>query len=637
MTLQPPNGAGDPPHHPPAAGPEPPSVPGPPPPPVAAPQPPRHLLIPLAGLLFLVVAIVLSTGRSCTRTPEKASEGAHTSTRQEIRKLLDAGVAALIVPDTTGADSTWAWVREFYAQRGDNPAWGGREPHRRATQLVDALQRIGETGLDPADYDTEALTRLLAKAGSRGPLARLKHSSTLAEFDVRATFAFLRAAPHLRDGHVPRWVLDPDWTPAARGGDWLAYLKRRFERNPAQSFAELEPRHEGYRRLREALDRYRAIAAAGGWPDLPPGPPLAVGMQDPRVALLIRRLAMSGDLPASVRDTVFDRHLVSAIGELQTRHGIPRSGIVGEATRNLLNVPVATRIRQMELNLERWRWLPDALGEHRVEVNIPAYRLELIDSGRVARAMRVVVGKKKSPTPVFSDALAYVDVNPTWTLPPSVVQKELPRELKRNPDYLAANKMYVVSLADARRDTVNPDSVDWRKATTDSFAYLIIQRPGPDNPLGRVKIMCPNEYDVYLHDSPQRSRFGVAVRDYSHGCVRVEEAIALADSLLRPVLGDSTNVDSLAARGNWRRVRMQQQVPVHFLYWTAWADSAGRVCFRDDIYGLDARLDQGLRARTPAQLTLNPGVEMSPYWLAAEARARAVIDRARAAGAVRKN
>lgn len=619
MTLQPPTGAGD------------------PPPPPAEPQPPRQLLVPLAGLMFLAVAIAMSAGRSCTREPGAPGEGEHTSTRQEIRRLLDAGVAELGVADTTGADSTWAWVKEFYARRGDGPAWSGREPHRRATQLVDALQRIGETGLDPADYDTETLTRLLAQAESRGPIARLKHSSTLAEFDVRATWAFLRAAPHLRDGHVPRHLLDPDWTPAARGGDWLAWLKRRLERDPAQSFAELEPRHDGYRRLREALDRYREIAAAGGWPELPPGPPLGVGMQDRRVALLIRRLAMSGDLPASVRDTVFDRRLVSVIGELQARHGIPRSGIVGEATRNLLNVPVETRIRQMELNLERWRWLPETLGEHRVEVNIPAYRLELIEAGHVARAMRVVVGKKVSPTPVFSDALAYVDVNPTWTLPPSVVQKELPRELRRNPDYLAANRMFVVSLADAKRDTVDPDSVDWKMATSDSFAYLIIQRPGPDNPLGRVKIMCPNEYDVYLHDSPQRSRFAVAQRDYSHGCVRVEEALALADSLLRPVLGDSVNVDSLAARGNWRRVRLPQQVPVHFLYWTAWADSVGRVSFRDDIYGLDARLDQALRTRTPAQLALNPGVEISPYWLAAEARARAVTERARAAGAVRRN
>ena len=221
-------------------------------------------------------------------------------------------------------------------------------------------------------------------------------------------------------------------------------------------------------------------------------------------------------------------------------------------------------------------------------------------------------------------------VDPTWTLPPSVVQKELPYELKKNPDYLAANRMFVVSIADAKRDTVDPATVDWKLATSDSFPYLIIQSAGPDNPLGRVKIMCPNEYDVYLHDSPQRSRFGVAVRDYSHGCVRVEEALALADSLVAPVLRDSVTVDSLVARGTWRRVRLPAPIPVHFLYWTAWADESGRMCYRDDIYGLDARLDSALTTRRPAQLAINPDVGISSFWLAAEARVREAAQKAAA-------
>ena len=628
MTLQPPTGAGDGPHLPPAADPEPPPV-------AAEPEPPRHLLVPLAGLLLLAVAIVMSAWRSCTPggTP---IEGPQTSTRHEIRLLLDAGVDSLGVADTTGADSTWAWLREFYDQRADKPAWSGRSPHRRTTQLVDGLQRIGEAGLDPRDYDTEELTRLLAQAQSHGPIARLTRSSTLAKLDVRATWAFLRAAAHLRNGRVPRGLLDPEWTLSSRKVDWLAYLEREYEHHPERVFSELEPRHPGYRRLREALARHREIAAAGGWPQLAPGPPLARGASGPGVAALIRRLALTGDLIGTVRDTVFDERLVHTIGELQARHGIPRSGILGEATRALLNVPVETRIRQIELNLERWRWLPAALGERRIEVNIPAYRLELIERERVARAMRVVVGKRTSPTPVFSDAVAYVDVNPTWTLPPSVVQKELPREMRRKPDYLAANRMYVVSIADAKRDTIDPKTVPWKEAVSDSFPYLIIQRAGPDNPLGQVKLMCPNEYDVYLHDSPQRSRFGVAVRDYSHGCVRVEEAVELADSLLAPVLADSVRVDSLVARGAWRRVRLPRPVPVHFLYWTAWADSAGRVSYRDDVYGLEERLDAALRTRTPRLLILNPKVEMSPYWLAAESRAREAADRAALAGIPRR-
>jgi murein L,D-transpeptidase YcbB/YkuD len=286
----------------------------------------------------------------------------------------------------------------------------------------------------------------------------------------------------------------------------------------------------------------------------------------------------------------------------------------------------------MELNLERWRWLPQDLGDPRIEVNIPGYRLDMIRAGRVVRSMRVVVGKRKSPTPVFSDAVVYIDVNPTWTLPPSVVVKEIVPALKRNPRYLWANQMHVISIADAKRDTVDPAQVPWKKADSDSFMFLVIQDAGPENPLGRVKLMCPNEYDVYLHDSPARSRFSVAVRDYSHGCVRVEEAVELADSLVGNAMGDTLNVDSLVARGGWRRLRLPEPVPVHFLYWTAWVDAVGRQYFRDDIYGLDARLAEALRTRTTARLELNPGVQLSAFWLAAGARAREIAARAAAAG-----
>ncbi len=584
----------------------------------------------VAPLLF--AAVLAGCGPGSSSKTQGPPEPPRPSTVQEIGALLDSGVVALGVADTTGADSTWAWLRAFYSARDHRPAWSGREPHERLDDLVDALQRLDQAGLDPRDYDTDALARLLARARSRTPLAMLGRSRVLAELDVRATWAFLRAAPHLRDGRVPRGLLDPDWSPPARLTDWPAYFDEHHDRNAARSFAGLEPRHEGYRRLREALARHRAIAAAGGWPELAAGPPLAVGSSGPRVAELVRRMKLTGDLPESLPDTVFDRRLAHAIGEYQARQGIPRSGIVGEATRAVLNVPVAARIRQIELNLERWRWLPDDLGARRVTVNIPAYRLELIDGDRPARAMRVVVGKRKSPTPVFSDLLVYIDVNPTWTLPPSVVQKELVHDLRKNPDYLAQNNMYVVSIADAKRDTVDPGQVPWKEATTDTFRYLVIQAAGPDNPLGRVKIMCPNEYDVYLHDSPQRSRFGVAVRDYSHGCVRVEEAIALADSLVAPALRDSVTVDSLVARGTWRRVRLPSPTPVHFLYWTAWTDEEGRMSYRDDLYGLDARLDSVLTTRTPARLAVNPDVAVSAFWLAAEARAREAAAKAGAGG-----
>ncbi|TMQ70065.1 MAG: hypothetical protein E6K81_13465 [Candidatus Eisenbacteria bacterium] len=585
----------------------------------------RRRIVPGAGASVLALGLLLlALGLSaCESELMEGPGGPRTSTREELRKLLEGGWAALSLPDTTGADSTWAWVKEFYARRKGRPAWGGRSPNRGARRLVEALPRLNEAGLDPGDYDTERLARLLRRATSNDSFARATRSITMARLDVRATYALLRAAPHLREGRIPRGLLDPDWLPAGTAVDWLTRLEREADRDPAKLFAELEPNYDGYRRLRGALARCRAIAAAGGWPELPSGPPITLGATGPRVGRLIRRLALSGDLPEPVRDTVFDARLVRAIGEFQVRNGIPLSGVVGEATRALLNVPVEARIRQIELNLERWRWLPDSLGRRRVEINIPAFHLELIDQERVMRGMRVVVGKRSSPTPVFSDAVVYVEVNPTWTLPPSVVQKEIVPALRKKRNYLSANRMFVVSIARATRDTVDSREVPWKEAASDSFPYLVIQSAGRDNPLGQVKLMCPNEYDVYLHDSPQRSRFGVASRDYSHGCVRLEEAVTLADSLLAPVLGDSVTVDSLIARGTWRRVRLAQPMPVHFL--------------RDDLYGLDARLDRALRTHTPARFVLNPDVEVSPPWLAAQAQARELAGRAAAARALRRS
>ncbi len=571
---------------------------------------------------------------ACAPRGPREAEPPRPSTREEIRRLLAAGPGALAVADTAGAESTWTQVRAFYARRRDAPAWSGLGPHRRAAQLLSALERVDEAGLDPGDYDTGKIASLLAQA-KRGGWAAGHRSPTLARLDVRATWAYLRVARHLHEGRVPARSLDPDWVAGRVAIDWPDYLKHRLSRDPARSFAELEPRHAGYRRLRDALALYRWVAEAGGWPELPPGPPLRVGDRGPRVALLVQRLAATGDMPLPVRDTVFDRRMEQAIGDLQSRHGIPRSGVLGEATRAVLNVPVATRLRQMELNLERWRWLPADLGERHVEINIPAYRLELVRQGRVARAMRVVVGRRRSPTPVFSDQLTYLEVNPTWTLPPSVVVKEIVPSLERDRDYLETNHMYVVSIADAKRDTMDARKVPWKQAASDSFPYLVIQAAGPDNPLGRIKLMCPNEYDVYLHDTPLRSRFSVAVRDYSHGCVRVEETVELADSLLGRAPGDTVGTDSLAASGAWRRMRLPAPVPVHFLYWTAWVDAAGRLNFRDDLYGLDGRLDEALRAHRTAGFALNPGVELSPFWVAAEARRRGAAARVAAARAGR--
>jgi murein L,D-transpeptidase YcbB/YkuD len=584
------------------------------------------------SLALLALGLALGNCAPASAPPEPAAP--RLTVEDEIRRLVAAGGAGLGLADTVGIAASWSRVSRLYQERHHRACWSrGSRPKLEADRLLEAIRGLSEAGLDPADYGAEHLGRLLAQARRPDSIASVWRPRTLARFDVIATYGYVRAAEHLRHGRVPRDSLDRDWAV-----DTLDFrrLERSLGRDPARLYAELEPGHEGYRRLREALARYRAVAAAGGWPALPPGPALKLGARGPRVAALVRRLVASGDYRASARDTVFSPRLASAVGNLQARLGIPVSGVVGEATSAALDVPVERRIRQIELNLERWRWLPDSLGRRRVEVNIPAYRLELFHGGRVTRAMRVVVGKRRSPTPVFSDRITYLEINPTWTLPPSVVAKEIVPALKKNRDYLEENQMHVVSIASSARDTVESRDVPWKLAETDSFPYLVVQAAGPENPLGSIKLMCPNEYDVYLHDTPVRSRFSVAVRDYSHGCVRVEHAHELADSLLARAPDDTLMLDSLVTSGEWRRLHLPVATPVHFLYWTAWADSAGRMYFREDLYGLDQRLDEALRNRRTRELVVNAGVEMNPLWLAEERASRekaAKLERQRAAKA----
>jgi murein L,D-transpeptidase YcbB/YkuD len=553
--------------------------------------------------------------------------GAIVTTRGE-----DLGLA-----DTVGFDRTWGWLEPLYREHRNHPYWShGSRLRREAKDLLETLRRVESLGLDPADYELEHLERLAAQSERGNPPAEHMRPRILARFDVTATWAVLRIAEQLRAGRVPRRWLDPDWVVDSLTPRRVDALAHSLGHDPWKVLATLEQGHPGYLRLRDALARYRAIAADGGWAPIPPGPPLKKGDRGPRVARLIRRLAWTDDYRLGAGDSLFDARLEAAVGAVQARMGIPVSGMVGEATREALNVPVGQRIRQIELNLERWRWLPDSLGARRVEVNLPAYRLDLYRDGRIVRAMRVVVGKRKSPTPVFSDRIAYLELNPTWTMPPSVVQKEIAPAIRRNRDYLQINHIHVYSLTSATRDTLDPRKVPWKDASTDSFPYLLIQDAGPDNPLGQIKLMCPNEYDVYLHDTPARSRFSVAVRDYSHGCVRVEHAVELADSLLGASPRDSVRLDSLIAMGSWRRVRLSAQVPVHFLYWTAWVDSVGRMNYREDLYGLDQRLDAALRSRTSHDLDPNPGVALSPLWLAAESRTREQRAKLEAARAIRR-
>ena len=395
--------------------------------------------------------------------------------------------------------------------------------------------------------------------------------------------------------------LPADWHVTPRPADLVKVLEQALAAHDVTAaLAGLEPPHPGYAALRAELERYRGIARAGGWRAVPPGPPLRRGSAGERVRLLRARLAAEGDLArARAAGERFDDALSEAVRRFQARHGLDTTGVVRERDRAELDVPVEARIRQIALNLERWRWLPASLGERHLLVNIPGFTLEARERDRAVLAMRVVVGKELSRTPMFSDSITYLVFNPVWELPVEIAKNEVLPSIQKDPGYLAKNHLRLYERHGRGLREVDPAKVDWRKVTPEEFGWAVKQDPGPENSIGHVKFMCPNQFAVYLHDTPATSLFSATERDYSHGCVRVERPLELALYLLRGKADwDSARIAAAFDTLKNKVVRLPAPVPVHILYWTSWVDDRGVAQFRRDVYAVDSVLSDAVsRAR----------------------------------------
>ncbi|MBK1669456.1 hypothetical protein CKO28_15565 [Rhodovibrio sodomensis] len=509
-----------------------------------------------------------------------------------------------------------ATLREFYAARGHAPLWLNAGIPRAGT-LIDRLDAAAREGLRPADYHPAAL---------RADLSGLVGAAERAGLELRLSAQFLHYARDLSRGRVRPGTLDADAPQPADAPDAAGLLPAlAAAEDPAAFLDSLAPANPGYRRLRRALAEVRALAEAGGWPRVEGvARKLEQGMTGPGVAQVRARLRASRDLTiASKTPELFDQQLALAVRRFQDRHGLEPDGIVGPKTRMEMNLPVDSRIAQIEVNMARWRWLPDDLGERYVLVNLAGQEVELVAAGSVQLAMRAVVGKPFRKTPVFSDEITYLEFNPDWTLPPTILRQDVLPELQRDPGYLAANQMTLYAGWSAEAAQLDPASVDWAQVTPKRFPYKIVREPGPENPLGQVKFMFPNAHHVYLHDSPAKDLFDRASRAFSSGCIRVAKPFELAAALiggtpvparLRTPLGlppapaetaaeadppvwDRTLIDKLRAHGKTTPVSLADAVPVHLTYSTVWIGEGGTIHFRPDIYGRDRALAQALASR----------------------------------------
>jgi murein L,D-transpeptidase YcbB/YkuD len=347
---------------------------------------------------------------------------------------------------------------------------------------------------------------------------------------------------------------------------------------------------------------YRELASSGGWPTIPDGPTLKRGDNGSRVAALRERLSLDGDSGVAKCEypALFDETLEQALKRFQLHHSLNATGTLDAATRAELNVSVERRMEQLEVNLERWRWLPQDLGRRYILVNIPTFKLEVVEDGSVVLDMRIVVGTANNPTPVLNDKVKHIALNPYWNVPRDMLLKEMLPRIRSDPSYLARGNYRVLKGSGPEAREVDPATVNWWAINPDDFPYRLRQDPGPHNGMGRLKFIFINKFNVYLHDTPGRHLFEKTQRAFSHGCIRIEKPIDLAVYLLRQ--DPRWNRDALLGelgKKVGQNVMLPEQVPVYLVYWTARADADGTTQFCPDIYGWDAPLLGAMRARAP--------------------------------------
>jgi len=468
-------------------------------------------------------------------------------------------------------------VAGFYEERDYKPVWiVDQVLHERGHLAIAAFAAANDHALNPENYGPFALATRAEGASSPAAWAWL---------ELELSLQFIRYATHLSSGRVQPNAVNKALNIFPHVPDPADLLADAVSVEDFSAFLDgLAPNTPNYARLKRRLGDYRDKAALGGFTVVPEGDVLKPGMNDDRLETLRQRLIEEDYLVAGDHDSdVYDGALVDAVKTFQAFHGLEEDGVIGKNTLAELNVPIEKRLIQMELNMERRRWMPDYLGETYVFVNLADQNLKVVRNGKTWHTARVVVGKPYHATPVFSKEMTYIEVNPYWNVPYSIATKEYLPKLIKNANALSSQNIRVFNGS----TEMSASSIPWSNYSRANFPFKLRQDPGPKNALGHIKFMFPNQFNIYIHDTPSKGLFNRAQRSFSHGCIRVSDPFMLGEMILMDQGFDKAKLEALKVQGKRKVITLETPVPVHLTYLTAWMNKDGSTHFRRDIYGRD--------------------------------------------------
>ena len=525
----------------------------------------------IVKVFFLLCLLFSASAQAETSWEKQSSDHLAQLLKSNPKHLLELNEPELIV---------------FYRERKYKPLWlDAKGRLNRAYDLLHTIIHAEDEGLEPSDYYLEEIKKYWDSK---------QHGESI-YLDLLLTAALYRYSNHVYSGRFDPRDLDVDWHIQNRPLDVRSlFADVAKKKSIAQTLKELPPQHSGYQLLKKELRRFRELKQQGGWQKFKQGPTLEPGMHHRQVKQLRQRLEMTGDLvECCLRDIdIFDQTLAEAVKRYQLRHGLQADGRVGGQTRRSLNITVDARLRQIRINMERWRWLPRKLGKRYLIVNMTGFELYIVDNDSAVLAMPVIIGKSYRSTPSFSGLISTMEYNPYWTVPANMtVEDYVPRQIN-DPSFFAKKSFKLYRGWGQNALEIDPQTVNWKQVDKEHFPYWLRQDPGPKNALGRVKFLFSNPYEIYLHGTPDKHLFDRVVRTFSAGCIRVKDPVQLAAYLLND--GSQQMEEEILANihlGTNQKLSLPTAVPIYLVYWTAWVDQYGSINFRHDIYGRDARLN----------------------------------------------